>query len=561
MFFWLLIFIGNGIEQDTAPVDSTQIKRYEIPEIIDFGKMGMYDSSLNQTRVIEPVLFFNEFKEFAYLTPYLVRDRGYSLEIVSPYQVKMFLHSHYLDNYFLENFNFLSLPMNFLKPVKLNKVIADEGVKNLEIDTKVNTYDQPYSCLYFTLFGESKYNLDFTRAITNFAGFYLSGLYSRQYKYSDRGHLRTNAGYANFYYNQFIPSRIDLLYTDNSYDTLRNLKFSDITLTMGNDFYRIAAFQTINRSEYFDTTSATILNNQLTIYGVNQRIMFSLKGFENIIGLYASTSRFKFDASKPSDDEQMDFYQRLNYGLNRLTAGLGYSITYETDRRVYFNPELKLNYNALNNLEIFGCLKQFHKRANFVARYGNEKLTERLINITGEPGIKDEEHLYKEIGFEIKKSIFSFYHSAITNQIVYERDSADHFSAVNIDNDYLSGFDGFFEMPIWRWFSISGAFNYLLKPEIYTVFPKTTLRLGLSARKKTERSLVWFFTRFDFVSERNDIAGNHYKQYWTISPGLSIRFITLNIGMILENMLDENVADFPNMGRMFGLEVKWEFWD
>ncbi|MEO0205466.1 MAG: TonB-dependent receptor [candidate division WOR-3 bacterium] len=561
MFFWLLVLLGNGIEQDSVAIDSIQIKRSEIPEIIDFGNTGVLDSSLSQTRVIEPVLFLNEFKEFTFFTPYLIRDQGYSLEIKSPHKQKVLLHSHYLDNYFIENFNFVSLPVNFLRPLRLRKMTADESIRNLEIDTRVNIYDQPYSCLYFSIFGGNKYNLDFTRAITNFMGFYLGGLYSRQYKNSDHRYLRTNAGYANFYYNQLIPSRIDIIYTDNNYDNFHNLKFSDITLTTGNDFYKISAFRTANGSTYLDTTSDRSLKNQLTTYGANQRIMFSLRGCENIIGLDASTSTFKFDSDNSLSNEQIDFYQKVNYGLNRLTAGLGYRITYETDRSVYFNPDVRLKYSLFDESGVFGRLKRFYDRANFVARFGNENLTEKFINISGNPDIKDEEYLHGEIGVDVKNSVFSFYHSEITNQIVYQEDSSGHFSAVNIEKNNVSGLEGFFEMPIWKWFSIGGTFNYLLKSEIYDLFPKTTLKFWLNAQRKTERSLVCFFTRFNYVSERNDIAGNHYKQYWTMSPGLSIKFITLDLGMILENVLNESAGDFPNMERRFSSEVKWEFWD
>jgi len=559
VFFWLFILIGNEIGQDSTVVDS--IKKYEVPEIVDFTRTSVFDNSLDQTWVIEPILFFTGFKEFVYFTPYLTKDKGYAIDMVSPYPVEILLHSHPLNDYLIEHFNFVSLPINFLNPIKLNKGSV-ENFNTLEINTKVNTYDEPYSYLYFTMFGGNTiYNLDFTRAISNDAGFYLSGLYSRQYKNSDQLYLRTNAGYANFYYNQFVPSRVDVIITNNNYDTLSTIDFSDITITAGNDFYKIALFRIENKLEYLDTLSSSNFKNRLTTYGTNQRVLFSFKNFENIFGLDAATSSFKYDISGSQNNNNLEFYQRVNYNIHRLTVGLGYQINDEPDKNIYFNSQTRLKYDIFDNFKIFGRLNLFHKRANFVALYGNENVLNKKINIIGNPNIKDEKYFHKEIGFQIRNSMLSFYHSAITNQIVYRRDSTNYYSAVNIDQSEIVGFESFFEIPVWKCFSAGGVFNYLLKAESSSTFPKTNLKFWLNWQRKTERSVVCFFTRFNYTAERNDLAGNHYVQFWTISPGLMVKFITLRLGMILDNMLDKRAADFPNMESGFSLEIKWEFWD
>ncbi len=561
MFLWLLILISNGTQLDSTAIDTIKTEKYEIPLIVDFTQTGRLDSVLNQERVLEPILLFKGFAEFVNFAPYLIRDRGYAIDLLSPYPIAVDLHSHSLKNYFLDNFNFVSLPVNFMRPVGLSRGATENGICALNIATKINVYNEPHSSLYFTMFGGSKYSIDFTRAITNSTGFYLNGLYSRQYKNSDKVYLRTNTGYANLYFNKFIPSRIDLIFSENNYDTLFNISFHDISLTMGNELYKLAIFQMTNTTEQTNPIDSSKAKNEWITYGAIQRLILEWRNFENIFGLDIAENKFRYSLDGPLSKKQLEFYHSVNFYFHRLIAGLGYRIDYETDRQVYLNPITRLKYDILNGLSIFGELDLFHRRANFLEHYGNGHQIDRMINLIGNPDIKDEKYLHKEIGMEFKEVVFSLYHSAITNQIVYQPESSNSFSVVNIDNHTISGFEGFFEVPIWKNLSLAGAFNYLSKPEIPETFPRTNLKFCLNWKRKTERSNIYFFTRLNFMTERIDITDNHYPQFWTISPGLSIKFITLNLGMLFENILDENPGDFPNMGRNFSLEINWEFWD
>lgn len=556
---WLFILAGNEIAQDSIVVDS--VKKYEIPAVVNFSQADVFDSSLKQTRVIEPVLFFTGFKEVINLTPYLIKDQGYSLDIIAPYPLEMFLHSHSLNNYFTESFNLVLLPINFLKTARLNNG-SGKDFQRLEIDTKVNTYEKPYSYLYFTMFGSNTiYNLDFTRAITNDIGFYLSGLYSREYKDYDQLYLRTNGGYANIYYNQFIPARLDVIFTDNDYGTLWSIDFSDITLTAGNELYKFALFRTANGTEYLDTLNNIRYQNHLTTYGTNHQMLFSYKNIENIFGFNATMNRFEYGFNSFKNDNDLEFYQGVNYSLNRFCAGLGYSVNYKLDKNLYFNPGGEIKYDIFDNMRIFGGLSLFHRRANFIAYYGNENLAIKDFNIMGNPDIKDEKYFRKEVGLQIKKLSFNFYHCAISNPISYRRDSANYYSAVNFEKGEIAGLKLFYDIPLGRYFSCAGAFNYLLNNEPSSTFPRTNAKLYLNWQRKTERSVICLFTKFNYVSDRYDLAENHYGQFWTIAPGLTIKFLTLKLSMMIDNILDQKPADFPDVERAFNLEIKWEFWD
>lgn len=545
--------------QDSTAVDS--VIKYEIPSIITFSQTGIIDSSLEQKRVIEPVIFFGGVNEIIYFTPYLIKDKGYTLNLITPYPVEILFHSHKLSNYFLESFNLVSLPINLIRAVRFNNDLESE-LRELEVETKVNVYDGPYSYLYFTMFGGgSAFNVDFTRAITNNVGFYLSGLYSRQYQDNDRLYLQTNGGYMNIYYNQFIPSRIDVFFTDNDYGPLWHTGFSDITVTVGSRLYKLAIFRTQNSSEYFDTLHGLFYENRFITYGTNQRLLFYFKDLENIFGFNFTISSFRYDISGLTTDNDLEFYQKVNYKFHRLSTGLAYQIDYKQEKKLYLNPTWKIKYDISNDVHILGASKIFHRRANFVAQYGNENLVIKDNYILGNPDIMDEKYFHKEIGMQFKNSILYFYHSAISNPVIYRLDSTNYYSAINGIHGEIAGFELFYEIPLGKYFSSAGTYNYLLKVEPSTILPRKNLRLFLNWQRTTERSSICLFTRFNYLSDRYDQAGNHYCEFWTIAPGLMVGFITLRFNMIIDNILEAKAGDVPNTKRGFNLEVKWEFRD
>ncbi|MEO0106614.1 MAG: hypothetical protein ABIL46_04720 [candidate division WOR-3 bacterium] len=550
MFLCLFFLITNGVDSDTTTIDSLQKMRYEIPKIVDFSTTGTLDSSLNQTRVIEPVIFLSGFYDIFQHIPYLLIERVYMSNLLSPYPSTIFINSHYLDNYFL-NFNFITFPVNFIKSFTLNKKYTISGVNIIDINTKFNSYDQPYSCLYFTLFGlNTIYNIDFTRAITNSTGFYLGGHYARQYKSLERLYLSTKGGYANIYYNQFMPMRLDIILADNSYDTIINFDFSDIALTGGKDFYKFLIFRTAIK------LCDTVDENQFLTYGTQHKILFYLAGFENIFEICALENQFNPAKFK---NNSIVFTQNTNYKFRNVIAGVGYDIDYGANK-IYLEPAARLGFQILSDAEIFVRSGLFNRGADFVARYGNEKFIHRFVNIKGNPEIKDEAHFHREIGIVLKNSVINLYNSRIKNQIIYQLEGTGSYSAVNIDNT-ITGIEGLFVFPTIKGFSATGVCNYLLYSDFPLEIPDLFVKLVLNWQRKTMRSEVNIFTRFNFIDKRYDASGNSYEAFYTISPGLTIEFLTFNLSVIIENVTDTRAGDFPNMVRNFGMEIKWEFWD
>ncbi len=551
MFLWLFFLLTNNLNSDTTQIDSVKTVRYEIPRIINYSNTGFLDSTLNHLRVVKPIIFLSNFSDIFYYSTYLLKEKNYTAGLLGYYPSNVLINSHYIDQYFFKEFNFAIFPINFIESAIFIKKYFNSSVDAIDLNTKIDRYSQPYSYLYFTLFGPNTiYNIDFTRAITNSAGFYLGGVYSRHYKISEHRYLRGNGGYGNFYYNQFVPMRLDLIITGNSYDTIINSNFSDITLTVGKEFCKFMIYRT---STKFYNDSA---QNQISTYGMQNKILFNTGNFENILELTALTSQFTPGKIK---NNGIGFSQNTSYKFNNIIIGIGYNLDYIMDK-IYFAPAGRINFQILNDTKIFMRTALFNKRADFISKYGNEKFFNRSVNITGNLDIKDETHFHKEMGVNFKSSIISVYNACIRNQIIYQPVNVGTYSVVNIDNQ-ISGIEGILVSPSISGFSSTVVFNYLMYSDIPLDFPDFFTKFSLNWQRKTERSIVDIYTRFTFVSARYEQTGNYYEPFFMISPGLNWKFLTLNLNMFLDNATNVRPEDFPDMTRKFGMEIKWEFWD
>ncbi len=552
--------MASDIEPDSTIKDS--VRKYEVPQIISFSQTSSLDSALSQEIAVEPIFHLVGFQEFINFTPCLVKDKGDASYLIAAYPVQLILHSHSISSDYFEQSNLVSLPIPFFRSIKLSRQAGFENIHSLEFEPEVNSYDRPYSVLYFTALGNNTvYSLDFTRAVGQDLGFYLNGLYSQLYKMADSNYLRTSAGCANLYYNQFLPSRMDILFARSDYGTSSRITFSDISMATGVGIYRMVVHRTEESREYLDTLRDHLYVNNLTSYGANQRILFSFMNFENTVGFEARTSTFKYDTVGSYNNYDLILHQKVDYSISRLRAGVGYYLGYRFDDKMYASPGARVSYNVFSGSEVFGRLALYHRRADFVAKYGNGNFAQKEMEIVGNAGIQDESHFHKEIGFQIKNSSLSLYHMSVRNHTAYRRDSAEFYSASNINNNTIIGLEILVNLPMGKGFSLGTVSSYLINPGQFSVFPKENFNFMLSWTRKTERSTTNLIARCNYLGERSDVAGNTHVKVWMISPGVTTKFLTLALGMTLENALDQSASDFPNLRRRFDMEIKWEFWD
>jgi len=108
---------------------------------------------------------------------------------------------------------------------------------------------------------------------------------------------------------------------------------------------------------------------------------------------------------------------------------------------------------------------------------------------------------------------------------------------------------------------VTGVCNYQIYNDFPSAFPDFFTNFTLNWQRKTERSVMNVYTRFNYVNARHYPSGNYYEPFFTISPGLSLKFLTLHLGLIFNNVTDTRPEDFPEIVRNFSMEIKWEFWD
>ncbi len=545
---------------DSTAIDSAG--KYEVPRIISFIKTSSTDSVLGRVEIITPIFFINGFQEITRFTPYIIKERADASYLHTPYPLELKLHCHGLDDYFLNQFNLFLLPLHFFSSVKFQRHPRLGSSHSLELLNKVNVYDRPFSSIYFTLLSKnSTYNFDFARALNADIGFYLGGLYSYLYRMSEDNYLRTQAGSANLYYNQFLPSRVDILVLKNDYGTLTSTNFVDLAVTAGLGGYRIMVHHTADYSKYLDTLVNHTYLNDLKSYGIDQCIYFPFMKTENTIGFNVRLSGFKYDTVSVYDNRGLILYHEFSHTHSRFKAGIGYYLGYRVKDNIYFSPKANLSCAISKDFEMFLLTGLLHKQADFVSEYGNDNFVYRELKIKGNPDIRDESRFHKEIGLRIKNSSIIFYHLTTAQQIALRRDSADFYSAYNIPENTIYGIEFLAELCPLKGVLLGTASSYLIEPGQFSVFPRENFKFILGWNRITARSVIRMVSYWHYYGKRKDVAGNQHEQVWIISPGISIKFLTLSASMLFDNILDTKLIDFPETRRKFGAEVKWEFWD
>ncbi|MCX7995233.1 MAG: hypothetical protein N3A65_05640 [candidate division WOR-3 bacterium] len=552
-----LILLADSLSlSDSCAFDSLKFEQYKIPRIIDFLETGALDSILTPRLLVKPAIFLSGFDGVFCYTPYLICTRSFFIDVKGHEPFAFHINSHAIDDYFRRDLNLVTLPLNFFESIALVRKFTGLGINRIEFKTRVNTYERPYSHLYFTLLGERTiYNIDFTRSFNEYTGIYTSGFYSREYKNYDDSYLKTNGGFLNFYFSRFLPLKFDVLFTNASYDTIiNNLNFSDIAITVGDKFYKLLLFRNNLK------ISAAINENNFITYGTAQKFLFHLKNFENNIDIIIKSSRFQTPYFDPFRNEIFEFNHNITSNFRQFIAGTDYRVYYD-NKRIYFEPGLRFGYKIKDSLIISAQLLSFYRKPDYISRYGNSHFVDAVIRIMGNTDIKGEKVLHKSVNLGYKKSLITLYHATIKNQIVYQREGNNINYVVNIPENEIAWIEGFFDIPLLYNFSVMSGLNNILMVNIPEGFPEFIFKIGLNWQRETTRSFLNVFCRFNFLGERYDLTGDFYKPFHTISAGFTLRFLTLNLGFIFDNILDNGAEDFPDSSRNLGFEVKWEFWD
>ncbi|MEO0166613.1 MAG: hypothetical protein ABIL39_10810 [candidate division WOR-3 bacterium] len=552
MFLCLILLIGKSATGDSGTVDTVTS---EIPTIIDFSATNGLESLLTLRQVIKPVISLAGYHDILSLTPFLLESRSLYAAIKSLAPLSFLINNHPLEDYFLQGcFTLTAVPFNFFEAVSYTKNIEGKSGA-ITFAPKVNRFEKPYSYLYFTMFGTNTiYNVDFARAFTDFSGIYLSGLYSHQYQNYDKTYLRTNGGYANLYFNRFIPLRLDFFLTANGGDTIAKAVLNDVALTLGSSSYKLQLFRNA-----FKLDNAVDENNFVT-YAFNQKVLLSRKNFGHDLTMSMRTSQFQTLNCQPFKHEVVEFNHDAAFKIYHFVIGPRYGISYNA-RHIVFNAGFRLRYDFASWLGLMTQILYYPRPPDYVAHYGNARFILKPVKIIGNIRLRDERIFHKEFSLVSGSSRLTFFHTHTENPLIYQREGKDEYYVINGSGNNCAGIEGFFDVPLGRFFSLTTSYQYIFINDIPSGFPERVTKFALNWQKTSPRSVLKAFGRLSFVDKRYDLSGHSYQPFFTFSSGLALKFLTLHFGILFDNLLYTQPEDFSEIRRDIGLEIKWEFWD
>lgn len=547
---------------DTIAVES--LKVYPIPEIINGHTQSELDRNIYIAEEITPEIYDFYLSDAFFRTPFTFNKNGNSISIsqraMAPNYTTIFLNDHPIYEPILGYFDVNRLPTQFFERVEITRD-AGHNFEGINLLSKVNRYDKPYSYLSFTTIGfNTIYNIDFTRALTKDLGFYLGGLYSNSWVLQDSLYFKLNSFYTNLYYNQFLPIRFDLVYSSNNYGAQENGNFIDVSFISGNKQHKMAIYYNSNTTTYFDTVNISSIN-KIKNYGFDTEIYYNPKFFEiflNLTGLISDIATQNFgDYTRNS----LSGESKLNKSYKNLTLSIANQTTLLNTKDFFNRPQFTVGYNVFDSISLRLGLGHSFREPTIFEMYAPEDTSNPDYWTRGNPDLRPEYYWTKELGIKRKKLFFNIYKADFDDFIINEQDTEGYYIPINIGSRSFVGIENYLELTLGRAISLGCSGNYLIKGDTLSRVPRNNFNLFISLKKETPRADFGLLLKGQYVAKRFDILGHELAGFSAFSLVGTIKFITLGCVLRIDNILDEGILEYPIPARNFNLSVKWEFWD
>ena len=582
------------MNEDSTTVDSIttdSLAAYGVPVIINLTNFPnrLLNKVFYTTREISPTGYELDLAEVLSLTPFMLDSYGQGqLNLVSqrgldPNQTKLFLNGHRFDNYLFGFFDLRKLPVQFIERMEIGENTTGITSNTINLISKVNHYDKPYSYLNYTTgdWGTNIYNLDFTRPITNDFGFYLSGLYWGYEGYRTHSDVKINSFYTNFYYNQFIPMRLDIIYFSNDYgihgntlDTLYgrgNDKFLDVCYVNGFNNHKITLYYNLQQGNYADPFASTLSTKN---YGLNTESYLHTDNFEFIYGFAGSMSNIKTDLYGYHEVSSLNFWAKLNKSFSRCVSSISNHVEWLNTYNIFYEPKILLGLNIFDATYLIGSVSRSFRIPSICETYEPRTIAYPYYGMNGNSDLQPEYYWIQEFGIKRENFILDFYKYDFTNHIINQFDTTGYYVPQNLSSWQTVGIENYLELPIaftnpndttsTTEISLGFASNYLFKGDSLPFVPKGMVNFFLSLKRKSARFTFALVAKQRTVSARQDISGQEMAPFSIFGLDGTIKFITLSCHLKIDNVFNRSYAifsDYPMPPRSFTVSIKWEFWN
>jgi hypothetical protein len=581
----LFIFIIL-LSEDTTNVDSAQI--YQVPEIIHFGlNEKSVSGKLYALQEIDPAVYDFDINDALLSTPFISIGCGYGqLNTVAhkgrgPQYTEILLNSHLIDSP-LYGYNDLSkFPIHFIECISAGKDYLGRDMINLT--TKVNHYDKPYSYIKFKTgdFSTNLYNINFTRPITNDFGLYVGGLFwdskahllNRQYKIS--------SFYTNLYYDRLLPMRFDIIYSTNTHgitgtavDSIGGESddtFIDACFVCGKDNHRIAFYYNSDQNNYSYPFTNQLYKDDVKNYGVDLENYHNFNGLEIIYKLKGAISDIASDLCGSHSARSLDLWMQFNKSFHNLALSFSNHGAL-AGANVFYAPVISSGFNILNNTYIFASLSRNYRAPSISEIY--EQPIAPCCSIMGNQNLLPEYYWLQELGIRRKNFALILYNNYYDDFITLQPESVNYYTYTNINSWHTMGIEGFFEaginihknpvaQSITR-LSVGYSNSYLFKGYSLPLIPRGNSSIFIALKRQTARFDLGLRLKEQFVACRTDINGTEMNSFRIFSVVGTARLIDIKLALSFENILNQDYEYIPNYTmppRRFHFTIEWEFWN
>ena len=559
---------------DTVLTDS--IKRYEIPQIIEFG--GFITRGLNQTfRDINPNDYPFRLIDAFYRLPFMFYDYGtgqtnlISSQGLDPRYTAFFLNGHRLINPLSGYVNLTKLPIQFFERIVMGENFGGFGLGSVNLISKVNHYDLPYSYVRygFGSYGIELYDIDFTRPITNEFGFYLSGRHFDYAGYQSHSSSQINSIYANLYYDHFM--RFDAIYFSNEYEIPGFMldanygqathEFYDLSLTAGLRNHKISIyFNSDNEAYTYSSSTTSVIRN----FGLQTESYNYIQGFDLSYGLFGQQGKVTDDLYGTHSPNSIAGWAQCEKHLKDFIFSISGLAELVNAEDFFCSPEISFGIELLDSTYIMAGLDRGYRMPTIQENWQHDSAQELL----------PEYYWHQEISLQSRNFLINLYKLDFADPIFAFADSLGYEFHENRTSRQTIGITGYFEIPFYfgksaipksiNKISLGYTGNYLLKNDSVAFIPKGISSFFVSLDHTTERFGAKLALEQRYVSTRHDLLGQDLAEFRVFSLAGMIRVVTLSGTVRVDNIFDEDYNYLPNSPmppRSFSAAIKWEFWN
>lgn len=543
---------ADSLAEDTLP-------KYKIPEVVSFSdNAAAPPGALSAFPPNDYDLFLSDV--FA-ATPYFNRDGLIYCRGNDPYRFSVTLNGRPMNRRPSGYFDVDEIAIQILDRV----AVTGRGI---DLQTKTNHYARPYSYIRFTALGTTTlYDLNFARPITDDMGFYGAGFYCRARIPRDTLTVlsTTNAYYADFYWNNFFKSRLDLFYNERSTGDGRKNETYDAALTLGRGC--------VKTQFYCDAYGLTERDSSSGFYAAVNDLTYGLLSRGNhraatidIAWELGGTGDNSSSETPWSGRQSFGFYY-IGHGhveaakkIARARFALSSAFDYIDGSKSVLMPGGSAEFALADSQYLFATVQRDYRTPSLNENFGHYQIYDPQFPAYGNPDLRYEYGWREAAGFSGRNLTLALYKDDYHDYIYANSGYADTiYQFVNRVSARALGVEEFLELPV-RWgFSFGLYGDYLIRADSLTSNPKYNAEFSLAWQAEKGRARYKIIGWGRYLGPR--FPGGHADPRPVFSTAAQVKFVTLLAALKFENVLDEQIRDFPLPARNISLSVKWEFWD